>query len=167
MKKVLFHPWLARALEVILGGFFIYASLHKIADPPDFAKMVYNYRQVPNPFVNVFSILLPWLELVAGAALIVGWKCRRGAAALVGAMLVLFIAAIGWNLLRGHVTDCGCLHGSGPPKTREAKLLEMWVALGRDVAMLYALAHISMIRRLAGRKAPPAEVVEEVGAPAA
>ncbi len=148
MKRLFESTALAVRLEVILGVIFIYASLHKIADPPDFAHQICNYKFVPGALVNLTAIYLPWIELVAGAALIVGCFGRRGAAALVGAMLVVFIIAISINLARGHPVDCGCFEGSkGLPKTREQRFDEMWWTIIRDAGMLLMVAQSLYARR--------------------
>ncbi len=153
MKRLFESTALAVRLEVILGAIFIYASLHKIADPPDFAHQICNYKLVLGELVNLAAIYLPWIELVTGAALIAGCWGRRGAAALVGAMLIVFIIAISYNLARGHPVDCGCFEGSGGlTKTREQRFDEMRWTIIRDVGMLLMVVQI-----LFARRAKPAE----------
>src|SRR5207249_2923751 len=66
------HPWLTIRVQIGLGAIFIVASLPKIADPPSFAHMIYNYRLLPGPLVNGLALLMPWVELLAGLALILG-----------------------------------------------------------------------------------------------
>lgn len=115
--------WLA---ALGLGGAFIWASYHKIADPPDFAKIVYNYKIVPPQLINLAAIYLPWFELLAGIALVTG-VCRRGAALGAGLLALIFIAALSFNLHRGHPTICGCFdtHAQGVLMTREEKFFKM------------------------------------------
>jgi putative oxidoreductase len=111
------------------------AAIPKIADPPAFAHMIYNYRLVPGALVNGLALLMPWLELFVGLFLILGvW--RREAALLAALLLVVFMGAIGWNLARGHAVDCGCFDVRSAGKTPEQLLTEMkWVLL-RDVGLL-------------------------------
>jgi len=117
------------------------ASLPKIADPPSFAHMIYNYRLLPGPLVNGLALLMPWVELLAGLALILGaW--RREAAALLGLLLLVFIAAIGINLLRGRAVDCGCFDVHSAGKSREELLTDMRWVLVRDTAMLLMVAQV-------------------------
>ena len=103
--------------------------------------MIYNYRLLPGPLVNGLALLMPWVELLAGLALILGaW--RREAAALLGLLLLVFIAAIGINLLRGRAVDCGCFDVHSAGKSREELLTDMrWVVI-RDAAMLLMVAQI-------------------------
>jgi len=144
MMGFLRNAWVRRALEATLAAVFVYASYHKIIDPPDFAKQVYNYKITPGQLINLVAIYLPWVELVAGAALVLGLlgvPGRRGAAVLVGAMLLVFIAALSFNLLRDHPVACGCFEGSSAaPKTREELFSDMWETILRDAGMLVMAA---------------------------
>ncbi len=96
----------------ILGFVFIYASLDKLAHPADFAQAIANYRLVPLPLLHGFAWLLPVVEAVVGAALILGWQ-RRGAALLTALMMVMFIVAITSALARDLDISCGCFHTAG------------------------------------------------------
>ena len=114
---------------------FVAAALPKIADPPAFAHMLYNYRMVPGAIVNVLALVMPWVELVVGILLLFGaW--RREAARVAALLLVVFLIAIGGNLARGHPIDCGCFDVRSAGKTPEQMLSDMkWVLL-RDVGLL-------------------------------
>lgn len=103
---------LSLVCRLVAGGVFLYASLDKLAHPDAFAQAVANYRLVPLPLLHVFALLLPPLEAVAGAALLLGWQ-RRGAALLVSVMTVMFIVAIASALARDLDISCGCFHTSG------------------------------------------------------
>lgn len=103
--------------------------------------MIYNYRLAPGGLVNALGLVMPWVELFAGAALILGiWK--REAAILIGIMLLVFIVAIGVNLARGHAVDCGCFNVKSVGRTREQLLTDMRWVLIRDVGLLVLVAHV-------------------------
>ena len=139
VREALTHPWLTVRTQIALGLFFVVAALPKIADPPSFAHMIYNYRILPGPLVNLSALVLPWAELLMGLALVCGiW--RRSAALLVGALLVVFIVAISVNLLRGNAIDCGCFDVADAGKSVEERIRDMWVVLLRDVGMLLLVA---------------------------
>lgn len=138
-REAFTHPWLTVRTQIALGLFFVVAALPKIADPPSFAHMIYNYRILPGPLVNLSALVLPWAELLMGLALVCGiW--RRSAALLVGALLVVFIVAISVNLLRGNAIDCGCFDVADAGKSVEERIRDMWVVLLRDVGMLLLVA---------------------------
>jgi uncharacterized membrane protein YphA (DoxX/SURF4 family) len=135
------HPWLTVRVQIGLGAIFVVAAIPKIADPPSFTHMIYNYRLVPGFAVNALALVMPWVELLTGLALILGvWP--REAAALAGLLLLVFIAAIGLNLARGHAVDCGCfdIHSAG--KSRPELLSDMRWVLVRDTAMLLMIAQV-------------------------
>ena len=136
----------------IIGAVFVAAALPKIADPPAFAHMIYNYRLLPGGLVNVLALVLPWVELFAGLALVLGvWK--KEAAVTAAVMLVVFIVAIGINLARDHAVDCGCFDVRSAGKSREELLTEMkWVLL-RDVGLLLLAGQVLVAERVAsGRR---------------
>ena len=93
--------------RIVLGGIFIFASLDKIAHPVEFAKAIGNYHVLPFGLENLLALTLPWLELLAGVALITGVMVD-GAAIMVIIMNIVFIFAISQALARGISIDCGC-----------------------------------------------------------
>jgi len=140
-KEALSSPWLTVRVQIALGIFFVVAALPKLVDPPSFAHMIYNYRIVPGAFVNLMALVMPWFELLAGLALILGiWT--RTSAALVGALLLVFIGAISLNLARANAIDCGCFDLTAANKTPEERLADMRLVVLRDVGMLVMVAQI-------------------------
>ncbi|MGH9459104.1 MAG: MauE/DoxX family redox-associated membrane protein [Thermoanaerobaculia bacterium] len=141
VREFLTGRWLTVRVQIALGAIFVFAALPKIVDPPAFAHMIYNYRLLPGSLVNATSLVMPWLELLAGLALILGiW--RRSSAALLGAMLVTFIIAIGINLGRDHAVNCGCFELIPTPKTPDQLFDEMRWVLIRDLGMLLLVGQI-------------------------
>ena len=115
---ILFH--IAR---FFLGGVFVYASYDKILNPDAFAEAVFNYQILPDNLVNLAAIILPWLELIIGFCLIIGWWIP-GAVVIVNALLMVFISASFFNLARGLDIHCGCFSAGilGTTSTRLAIL---------------------------------------------
>jgi len=98
--------WLAR---IAVAAVFLGACIAKIRDPEAFALATHRYRLLPGELVNAVALLLPWLELTCGAALLAGPRRARAAAAfLLTAMLLVFTGAITLNLVRGIEASCGC-----------------------------------------------------------
>lgn len=93
--------------RLILGFLFIYASIEKIIHPGQFAEVIHNYQILPDLLINPTAIILPWLELILGAFLLIGiWL--PGAVFLTNLLLVLFLGAMVFNLTRGLDIHCGC-----------------------------------------------------------
>jgi len=121
--------------RVILGVVFIVAAGPKIADPPAFAHMIANYRLFPPSLIHAAALVLPWVELFSGIALVLGVAWRT-AGKLVAALLVAFLISIGVNLARDRAVQCGCLDVHGPPKSHAQLIGEMRTVLLRDVVLL-------------------------------
>jgi uncharacterized membrane protein YphA (DoxX/SURF4 family) len=132
------NKWLVFVLRWLLGLIFIYASYHKILDPGAFAKIVYGYGLVPAEIINLVAIILPFLELTTGMALLTGvWK--RSAALVIMGMLAIFIVMISINLIRGHEFDCGCFaSGNTNPIFAGSSL----VTLIRDLVLFAVGLHV-------------------------
>ncbi len=107
LKHLLNSDWTELLLRWAFGMIFIYASYHKIADPAAFAKVIYGYGLFPGISINLIAIIIPFLELITGLALISGTYVRSATLILEG-MLLAFIFVISVNLIRGHEFDCGC-----------------------------------------------------------
>ena len=116
------NPWVELAARWILGATFVFASIHKIMDPAGFAKAIYSYGLFPAYSVNLIAILLPFLELFSGFALIFGIY-HRAALIAISAMLILFIVALTINLVRGHAFDCGCFSSDGANSLTDTRVL--------------------------------------------
>jgi uncharacterized membrane protein YphA (DoxX/SURF4 family) len=131
VKRLVDNRWLLLLCRFAVGAVFVYASLDKIQHPAAFAKQVYNYQILPIPASNLFAITLPWMELFAGLALVVG-VFRGSSSLLLSTLLVVFITAISINLYRGVNLDCGCFSTSG--EGRSIGLL----TVAEDAALLAA-----------------------------
>ena len=139
--KWLTHPWLTIRVQIALGLIFVVAALPKIVDPPSFAHVIYNYKIMPWALVNPMALIMPWIELLSGLALILGiWKGT--ARTIIGILLLTFIAAISINLVRGNAIDCGCFDVSAANKTTEERLADMRFVILRDSGMLLMLAQL-------------------------
>jgi uncharacterized membrane protein YphA (DoxX/SURF4 family) len=98
--------WLAR---LAVAGLFLAACITKIRNPELFALTVHRYRILPAVLVNLVALILPWIELSAGLAVLAAPARLRAAGALIlTGMLAVFTAAISLNLLRGIEASCGC-----------------------------------------------------------
>jgi len=140
MTRWLRHPRLTLALRLVLGLVFISAAIPKIADPPGFAKAIWAYELFPAWSLNPLALVLPWLELLCGLALCLGFWIRA-AALWTGALLLSFCLALGINLARHHPVDCGCF-GAAAPKTGAERLADMrWLIL-RDAGLLLLVTQV-------------------------
>ena len=122
------------AFRLVLGGLFVYAGAVKVLDPLDFAQNIRNYQLVGQSLSFIAAIVLPWLEILAGLALILGvWT--RGAALVVAGLLVFFIVLTAVTMVRGLDVDCGCF-GSLSRKSGWGVILEDLGMLALALALL-------------------------------
>lgn len=99
--------YLIPSLRVILGLLLLVAGWQKIGQPEDFARSLNNYQLLPSHLVSLSALFIPWLEVLVGSCLVVGWWSR--AAALISSGLSLgFALFVTSALRRGLDVDCGC-----------------------------------------------------------
>jgi len=148
-QSIFNNNWIELAARWILGLTFIYASLHKILSPADFAKIVYGYNLFPEIFINLIAIIIPFLELVTGLALIIGFF-PRSAAITINGLLLAFIAVLAINLIRGHEFDCGCFSAgqSGYSSSPKVTLLRdiIYFILGLQIILFGGIRRMSIKR---------------------
>lgn len=106
------NNWAELVLRWVIGIIFVYASIHKIAEPAAFAKIIYGYYLFPDFSINLIAIILPFLEFYSGVFLLLGIY-PRSASLVTSGLLFGFIIAISINLIRGHEFDCGCFSLGG------------------------------------------------------
>lgn len=120
--------WLVR---LFLGGVFVVAGVLKALDPARFADDVARYGLLPDALVNGVALALPWVELLAGALLIVGvW--RQAAALVIAVLNAVFLVAVSVALARG-LEVCGCFGGSVARKASVWTLVEDFVFLAAAI----------------------------------
>src|SRR5436853_3907952 len=96
-----------KALDVVIGGIFIYAGVLKVLDPVQFANDIDNYKSLPW-FISVrLAFYLPWLEIFCGLAIIFRFL-YRGGLSILSVLILIFIGATITAKMRGLDITCGC-----------------------------------------------------------
>jgi len=123
LKDILTDRYTVLTFRVLLGVVFVYASLDKIANPQDFAKIIYNYKILPSFLINITAITLPWIELICGLFLI-GGIFTESSSLVIFFLLVIFIMGTSINVfIRGIDINCGCFTTSLTAKKSGAELV--------------------------------------------
>ena len=117
------RPSVLRVAQITIGCIFIAAALGKIGDVQAFALQIHNFRLAPVWSDNLIAIALPWIELVAGLALLLGIRARAGAAIALMLMLT-FTLAVGAAWARGLDFECGCFGKASASRIGARKLVE-------------------------------------------
>ncbi|WP_051374722.1 MauE/DoxX family redox-associated membrane protein [Desulfosarcina sp. BuS5] len=94
-------------LRIAIGIIFVWASYGKILDPESFGDIIRNYRILPEILINPVSVILPWVEALAGILLISGFLVT-GASMVINLMMFTFISVFLINIYRGIDVSCGC-----------------------------------------------------------
>ena len=139
IKKIVTSPYLSLVLRLYIGIIFIYASMHKIHYPAEFAEAMAAYQILPHWAVNFVAVVMPWFELLCGLFLVIGLKTKTVAFA-VGSLLMVFVIGIILNIARGAPISCGCFDTIGKPMS--------WWDVLRDVSWLTLTAQILFFDRI-------------------
>ena len=112
-------------LRLVVGGFFVFASIDKLMNQEEFAKAIYNYKFLPSVFINIFAIIIPYMELIAGSLLILGIY-KRGSSFLISFLLIIFLISLGQAYARGLDINCACfsLESSGQKSDILLRIIE-------------------------------------------
>jgi len=152
-RRILTSGYLAFALRLCVGGFFLYASMSKIPYPAQFAEATANYRLVPYWLLNPVAVILPWVEFVCGLFLVIGFT-SRASAVLIGLLLVLFNIMVLINMYWGAPISCGCYDTVGEPIG--------WTKIFENVVLLILTIHVFYFDRLflfrRGGRTDPAKI---------
>ena len=93
---------------------------------------------LPISIANLLGLILPPIEIVIGALLILG-ALTRVMAALGGFTMVIFIIAIAQAWARGLNIDCGCFGGGGAVEPGQTKYLQ---EILRDAGLAFLAAYL-------------------------
>jgi uncharacterized membrane protein YphA (DoxX/SURF4 family) len=129
-----YQPWLTLAFRLILGGVLLVAGALKVSDPYSSATSVRAYQILPVDLANFLGFVLPFAEVVIGIFLIVGIWVRLNAITG-GALMVMFIIAIGQAWIRGISLDCGCFGKGGLLETNELPVWNYTIEIARDIVL--------------------------------
>ena len=125
------ETWLRGVLNLAFGAVFIYAGVVKAWNPALFLADIRSFQMLPDPYAAWLALFLPWLEILAGIAVVTG-LLRQGALLLLNLALLVFFVAIAWAWYRGIDIQCGCFGGG-----KDAAANYTWLFI-RDTLLLAA-----------------------------
>jgi len=102
---------------------FILSGLDKINDLSSFAQSIENYRILSISLINILAIIIPWLEVIAGALLLLGIFIKENSL-IIFTLLIIFTVAIFTAVLRNLDIDCGCQGTFDGQKVGILKIIE-------------------------------------------
>lgn len=106
-------PWVTLVFRVLVGALFIYSGLSKLLAPhEEFLAIAEEYKLFSGTLLQLYTWVLPWVELLAGTFFLLGWYQKWSAWVLL-LMLVSFIIALLSLMIRGiELANCGCFGGT-------------------------------------------------------
>lgn len=125
--------WIGLAARLLVGVVWIVAGAQKLPHPEASVSAVRAYQLLPAGAADVVGHLLPIVEVVVGALLVLGLLTRFGG--VVSALLqVAFIIGISSVWARGIPINCGCFGDGGATTWAHARATYPW-EIARDVGL--------------------------------
>ncbi|MHA4810645.1 BT_3928 family protein [Flavitalea flava] len=103
---------LINTARFIVGVLFIFSGLIKANDPLGLSYKMQEFFEVWNfhwldAYTLLFSLLMIVFEIVAGVAILLGWRMRLFSW-LLFVLIVFFTFLTGYAFLSGKIRECGC-----------------------------------------------------------
>ncbi len=128
--------------RTLVGILFIFSGLVKADDPLGLSYKMQEFFEVWNfhwldHFTLAFSILMIVFEIVAGVALLLGWRIRLFSWLLL-LLIVFFTFLTGYAYLSGKVRECGCFGDCIP--------LTAGQSFTKDLVLLFLIVFLFGVR---------------------
>ncbi len=135
--------WVGLLARLLVGGIWIWAGLIKVPHPEESVTAVRAYQLLSPSLADGVGRVLPMLEVVVGACLVVGLLVRvtGGLSALLQVAFIVGIASV-W--IRGISINCGCFGDGGYDPDAFSKY--PW-EIARDTGLLLLSALVVWLRR--------------------
>ncbi|MFC1883215.1 MauE/DoxX family redox-associated membrane protein [Thermodesulfobacteriota bacterium] len=148
LKAVLSIPILYHAIRISIAVVFIWSGTIKIFDPESFGVIIKAFGIIPDFFVVPMAVMLPVLEVLVGAALMID---IYGSLAIISWLIGLFMGVLFYGIWMGLDIDCGCF---GPEDPELEAFHGLRQALYRDLIVsggiiyLYLWRHIRSVKQV-------------------
>src|SRR6516162_2260106 len=128
--------------RLLVGILFIFSGLIKANDPLGLSYKMQEFFEVWNihwldNFTLAFSILMIVFEIVAGIAVLLGWRMKLFSWLLV-LLIIFFTFLTGYAFLSGKIRECGCFGNCIPLTAGES--------LAKDVLLLLLIIFLFIFR---------------------
>src|ERR1051325_8508604 len=121
-----------RVSRVIVGVLFIFSGLIKANDPLGLSYKIQEFFEIwgwhaLNDFSLALSIIMITFEILAGVAVLVGWRMNLFSWLLL-LLTIFFTFLTGYALFSGKVKECGCF-GDCIPLTAQQSFIKDLILL--------------------------------------
>ncbi len=101
-------PLVLKVISIGFGLLFFLAAAHKLSTAQQFRVILEEYQVMPRALAGSAARIVPLLEVMLSIGWFTGYRPQLVALSS-AAMLTIYTAAIGINLLRGRIhIGCGC-----------------------------------------------------------
>jgi uncharacterized membrane protein YphA (DoxX/SURF4 family) len=123
MNKKIIIDYLIAITRIYLALVFILSGLDKIGNLSAFATSIENYDLFPIQIINLFAIVIPWIEVITGGLLLLGFYIKENSI-IIGTLLTIFTLAVLSAVIRNLDIDCGCQGTFDGQKVGMLKIIE-------------------------------------------
>lgn len=130
--------------RIIVGVLFIFSGLVKANDPLGLSYKMQEFFEVWgihgfNSWTLLMSVLMNAFEIIAGAALLLGWRIKLFSWLLL-LLIIFFTFLTGYTYITGEPTNCGCFGDCLPISSKTSFL--------KDIALLLLIAFLFWKQKL-------------------
>jgi uncharacterized membrane protein YphA (DoxX/SURF4 family) len=119
--------------RVVVGVLFIFSGLIKANDPLGLSYKMQEFFEVwgwhsLNNFTLALSVIMIAFEIIAGVAVLVGWRMRLFSWLLL-TLIIFFTFLTGYALFSGKIKECGCFGDCIPLQANQSFLKDLILLL--------------------------------------
>ncbi len=120
-------------IRIIVGVLFIFSGLIKANDPTGLSYKMQEFFEVwglqsLNNYTLVFAVVMNAFEIVAGVAVLLGWRMRLFSWLLL--LLIIFFSFLtGFALFSGKIKTCGCFGDCIPLTAQQSFIKDLLLLL--------------------------------------
>ena len=124
--------WIGLLARLLVGGVMLFAGISKFPDPAANVRQVRAFDLLPEAVVPSVGHALPTVEIIVGAALVLGLLTRLFAV-ISGLFFIAFIFGISAAWARGLEINCGCFGSHGVPADPHRQYA---IDIARDIGLV-------------------------------
>jgi len=151
--RILRHRYSSFVFRLAVGVTFIVSGAGKLPERAFFIEKVEEYDLLPDALAHFYGSVLPWIEIVIGALLIIG-LLSRFAAVLAMLSSLSFIVANSVVLYRGLNLECGCFGQAAVLQTRDALIIDCVMLIVAFLILIHKGEFLSLDSLLFRKKTP-------------
>lgn len=107
LQSIIYGNKSVAVVRILIGILFIYSGFFKALAPDSFLKSIIQFDILPLNLAPYVAIVLPYIEIMLGLFLFVGFRIRS--ISFIGLILMIaFTIGLSVTVARGQSFDCGC-----------------------------------------------------------